>query len=121
MKILVTATSFKADSRDPSMERLKKFAASSGREIIFNLLGRPLTEDELIPLIRDCDGFIAGVDSITKKVIDAGSSLKVISRYGVGVDRVDLEAARQKNIAVCNTPGANSQAVADLAFAHILC
>jgi D-3-phosphoglycerate dehydrogenase len=88
---------------------------------VFNPFGRPLTEDELIPLLRDCDGYIAGVDFVTKKVIAACDNLKVISRYGVGFDRVDLEAARSKNIAVCNTPGANSQAVADLAFAHILC
>jgi D-3-phosphoglycerate dehydrogenase len=54
-------------------------------------------------------------------VIDAAPSLRVISRYGAGVDRVDIEAAKAKNIPVCNTPGANAQAVADLAVALILC
>jgi D-3-phosphoglycerate dehydrogenase len=54
-------------------------------------------------------------------VIDACTALKVISRYGAGVDRVDLAAAKAKGIAVCNTPGANAQAVADLTMALILC
>jgi D-3-phosphoglycerate dehydrogenase len=120
MKILVTATSFKADSSGPAAEQLRRFAADKGGEILYNPCGRPLQEDELIPLLTNVDGYIAGLDFITKKAIDAAGSLKVISRYGAGVDRVDLAAARVRNIAVCNTPGANAQAVADLAFALIL-
>lgn len=121
MKILITPTSFKADSTGPEMETLRRFAAEHQGELVFNPAGKPLTEDELIPLIKDCDGYIAGLDFITKKVIDAARSLKVISRYGAGVDRVDIEAAKAKNIPVCNTPGANAQAVADLTVALILC
>jgi D-3-phosphoglycerate dehydrogenase len=120
MKILVTATSFKADSAGPAAEQLRRFASERGSEILYNPYGRPLSEDELIPLITDADGYIAGLDFVTKKAIDAAASLKVISRYGAGVDRVDLAAAKARNIAVCNTPGANAQAVADLTFALIL-
>ncbi|MDR2185322.1 MAG: phosphoglycerate dehydrogenase [Treponema sp.] len=120
MKILVTATSFKADSTGPAAEQLRRFAAERGSEILYNPCGRPLSEDELIPLLKDAEGCIAGLDFITKKAIDAAVSLRVISRYGAGVDRVDLAAAKARNIAVCNTPGANAQAVADLAFALIL-
>jgi D-3-phosphoglycerate dehydrogenase len=120
MKILVTATSFKADSSGPAAEQFRRFASERGSEILYNPYGRPLSEDELIPLITDADGYIAGLDFVTKKVIDAAVSLKVISRYGAGVDRVDLAAAKARNIAVCNTPGANAQAVADLTFALIL-
>jgi D-3-phosphoglycerate dehydrogenase len=116
MKILVTATSFKPDSPGPALEKLKNFAD----KLVFNPLGRPLSEDELIPLLRDCDGYIAGLDFVTKKVLDPCDSLKVISRYGAGVDRVDLAAAKARGIPVCNTPGANAQAVADLAFALML-
>jgi D-3-phosphoglycerate dehydrogenase len=121
MKILVSPTSFKPDSTGPAAELLRDFIARAGGEIIFNPQGRPLSEDELIPLLRGCSGFIAGLDCITKKVIDSCEDLRVISRYGAGVDRVDLDAAQAKNIPVCNTPGANAQAVADLAFALILC
>jgi D-3-phosphoglycerate dehydrogenase len=120
MKILVTATSFKAGSTGPAAEQLRRFAAEHGGEILYNPYGRPLSEDELIPLLTDADGYIAGLDFVTKKAIDAAASLRVISRYGAGVDRVDLAAAKARNIAVCNTPGANAQAVADLAFALIL-
>lgn len=116
MKILVTATSFKPDNPTPALQRLQEFAG----EIKFNPKGKPLDEDELIPLLRGCDGYIAGLDFITGKVLAACDGLKVISRYGAGVDRVDLEAAKARGITVCNTPGANAQAVADLAVGLIL-
>ena len=116
MKILVTATSFRPENPTPALKRLREFAD----EIVFNPKGKPLTEDELLPLARDCEGYIAGLDFITAKVISRCERLKVISRYGVGVDRVDLEAAKARGIKVCNTPGANTNAVADLAFGLML-
>ncbi|MDR1128877.1 MAG: phosphoglycerate dehydrogenase [Treponema sp.] len=120
MKLLITATSFKVESGGPAARRLREFASENSAGLVFNPHSRPLTEDELIPLIQDCDGCIAGLDFITKKVIDSCGSLRVISRYGAGVDRVDLAAAKAKGIPVCNTPGANAQAVADLALGLML-
>jgi len=117
MKILVTPTSFKPDSDSPAMKKLKSFSGS----LVFNPGAKPLTEDELIPLLDGCVGCIAGLDFFTAKVIENAKDLKVISRYGAGVDRVDLPAAKAKNVVVCNTPGANAQAVADLTFALLLC
>lgn len=116
MKILVTPTSMKSNNKSSAMEKLKKFS----NEIVFNPLGRPLQEDELIPLLKDCDGYIAGLDDVTEKVIGSCERLKVISRYGAGVDRVDLKAAREKNIKVTNTPGVNAEAVAELTMGLIL-
>ena len=117
MKILVTPTSFKPSKSGVALELLRSFS----QDLIFNPMERPLTEDELIPLLSGCNGLIAGVDFITRKVIENAPTLKVISRYGVGVDRVDLVAAKEKNIVVCNTPGANANAAADLTFALLLC
>jgi len=117
MKVLVTPTSLKPGSGNPALEMLEKFAD----EIIYNPHGRPLTEDELAPLLEGCDGFIAGLDFVTAHAITSCDKLKVISRYGAGVDRVDIPAASERGIAVCNTPGANTQTVADLAFGLILC
>jgi len=117
MKILVTPTSFKPDSESPAMKRLRSFASS----LVFNPTGKPLTEDELIPLLSGCDGCVAGLDFFTAKAIENTDSLKVISRYGSGVDRVDLATAKARNIVVCNTPNANTQAVADLTIALLLC
>ncbi len=66
------------------------------------------------------DGFIAGLDAIDRAALVKADRLKVISRYGVGVDNVDLEACKEKGVVVTNTPGANSVSVAELALALML-
>lgn len=116
MKILVTPTSLQPGKNTKALDMLKEFS----QDLVFNEKGRPLTEDELIPLLEDCDGYIAGLDFITEKVIRSCSRLKVISRYGAGYDRVDVEAAKAKGIRVTNTPGVNAEAVGELAFSLIL-
>ena len=116
MKILVTPTSLTPDKKSPALDALKSFAD----EIIYNPHGRPLVQDELKELLAGCDGFVAGLDYIDADVINSCDKLKVISRYGAGVDRVDLDAAKAKGIVVCNTPGANTQAVADLTLGLML-
>lgn len=116
MKILVTPTSLQPGKNEPVLSILRTFCDN----LIFNTSGRPLTEDELIPLLKDCDGYIAGLDFVTEKVIRSCPRLKVISRYGAGYDRVDIEAAKKMGIPVTNTPGVNAQAVGELAFALIL-
>ncbi|MCL2472564.1 MAG: phosphoglycerate dehydrogenase [Treponema sp.] len=116
MKIAVTPVFFKQDTGKNALEMLRSFSD----DIIFGSHGNPLSEDELIPFLSGCDGYIADLDFVTRKVIENTPGLKVISRFGVGYDRIDVKAAREKGIAVCNTPGANSNAVADLAFALLL-
>lgn len=116
MKILVTPTSLQPGKNDAALSVLRGFA----EELVFNTSGKPLSEDELIPLLKDCDGYIAGLDEITEKVIAASSKLKIISRYGAGYDRVDIEAAKKYGIKVTNTPGVNAQAVGELTFGLIL-
>ena len=117
MKILVTPTSMQPPSKSAAMERLQGFAD----QVVFNTSGKPLNEDELIPLLKDCDGYIAGLDTVTERVLEACPRLKAISRYGVGYDRVDIKAAKKRGIIVTNTPGTNSQAVAELVMGLILC
>lgn len=116
MKILVTPTSFQPSSGNAALEKLQ----AGNYELVFNPERRPLEEEELIPLIEDCDGYIAGLDFITGRVLRSAKKLKVVSRYGVGCDRVDLDAAKALGIAVTNTPGVNSEAVAELTMALIL-
>jgi len=82
---------------------------------------RVLKEEELINLIKDVDGIIVGIDPITEKVLEKAERLKVISKYGVGVDNIDLETAKKMGIIVTNTPGANSNAVAELTLGLIFC
>ncbi len=112
MKILVTPTSFCKNQRSKAFQKLQKFCPN----LILNETGRPLGEDDLISKLEGCDGFLAGLDYITAKVLTQTTALKAISRYGAGVDRVDIEAAKEKGILVSNTPGVNAVAVAELAF-----
>jgi len=114
-KILITSTSFFKAGPVP-LQQLKEFDC----EIIENPYGRPLKEDELIPLLVDVDGVIAGLDEFGEKVLKSSNRLKVISRYGVGIDNIDMEAAKRLGIFVINTPDVNTQAVADLTFGLIL-
>jgi len=111
----VTATSFGLS--DPG---LRSDLANRVGEAVYSGVPRPLNSPALAALIPDFDGLIAGLDEIDRSVIDAASRLKVIARYGVGVDRVDLEAARARGIVVTNTPGANAGAVAELTIGLML-
>lgn len=114
-KVLATPRSFGAD--DPA---LRAALESTVGQVIYNTTGRALRADELVPLVGDIDGMIAGLDDIDRTVIDAAQHLKVIARYGVGVDRVDLDAAKARGIVVTNTPGANAVSVAELAIGLML-
>ncbi len=117
MKILVTPTSFPRTEASSAYRRLTAFSD----EIVWNPHRRPLTPEEIRPLLSGVTGWIAGLDTIDGPLLrDAPPELAVISRYGVGVERVDLQTAQQKGIVVTNTPGTNAEAVADLAFGLML-
>jgi len=114
-RLLVTPTSYgKNDSR------LKTELEALVGEVIYNPTGKPLLTNEVAQLLPGIDGFIAGLDTIDANALKTADRLKVICRYGVGVDNVDLSAAREKGIIVTNTPGANSVSVAELALGLIL-
>jgi phosphoglycerate dehydrogenase-like enzyme len=81
--------------------------------------GRPLTAEELAGQMADVDGLLAGLDEIDSGVFASAPHLRVVARYGVGVDNVDLVAAHTHHVVVTNTPGANSQAVAELTIGLI--
>jgi len=113
--VLVTPTSFGQDDPGLRVELEKQVG-----ETRYNPHKRPLKSPELLALLHDVDGLIAGLDEIDAAVIDAAPALKIIARYGVGVDRVDLSAATRQGVIVTNTPGANSAAVAELAIGMLL-
>jgi D-3-phosphoglycerate dehydrogenase len=85
-----------------------------------NPLNRKLTEDELIGMVADVGGIIAGTEPITAKVMENAPNLKHISRVGVGLDSVDLVAAEQRGIKVSYTPDAPAPAVAELTIGLML-
>jgi D-3-phosphoglycerate dehydrogenase len=92
---------------------------ASGLDARFPVQERPLQETEMIELVRGCEGLIVGVDPVTEAVLAAGP-LRVVVKYGSGLDNVDLEAARVLDVAVRTTPGANARSVAELTIALLL-
>ena len=80
----------------------------------------PLSAEELAAVVADADGLLAGLDEVDASVFERAPRLRVVARYGVGVDRVDLKAAATHGVAVTTTPGANANAVAELTIALML-
>lgn len=111
--VLVTPRSFGLD--DPTLrERLEAEVAA-----VRYVPSPGMDPAELVPLVGDVDGWIAGLDRIDQSVLEAAPRLKVIARYGVGTEQVDLEAACRQGVAVTNTPGANADAVAELTIGFL--
>ena len=115
MKILVTVTNY-----SKYCQAGKRILQDAGCEIIENTSGRPFTAEELEELVGDVDGAIAGADVWSEQIFRAALKMKVLVRFGVGVDNFDLEAAKKYGITVCNCPGINTTAVAEQAVALIL-
>ncbi|MGE5587762.1 MAG: phosphoglycerate dehydrogenase [Clostridia bacterium] len=115
-KVLITARPLGRVSTKP-LARLKEY----GCDIVPNPYhGTTLNEEQMLELVPGVDGMIVGDDEITGRVIRAAGSLKVISKHGVGTDRIDLAAATQCGVVVTNVPGANKDSVADFTFCLIL-
>jgi D-3-phosphoglycerate dehydrogenase len=85
------------------------------------VLPKRLAEAELIPLVADATALVVRSETkVTKKIIEAAKSLRVVGRAGVGVDNVDIEAATQHGTVVMNTPGGNTVTTAELSFTMLL-
>ena len=109
MRVLITTIPF-ADKDPRPLHLLEQV----GAEVIINPLGRKLTEADLAEIIVDADILIAGTEPITEAVLERAEQLKLIARVGIGLDSVDLHAARKQVITVSYTPDAPSPAVAEL-------
>ena len=114
-KVIVTARSF--GMADQEAERLLQ---ENNCEIVRIKAGDKSVEEQVKEEIKTADAVIAGLEEYGKELILSAPNLKVISRYGVGYDKVDIEAANVANVVVSITPGANSDSVADLAMALML-
>lgn len=115
LKILVTSNSFCEYSQEP----IKKLE-DSGFEVIRNKYKRMMNEEEFINELKGVDALILSTETVNKKVIDSSPELKIISRYGVGLDNIDLKYCKEKGIPVTVTKGGNSNAVAEFAVTLIL-
>ena len=94
--------------------------ADAGCEVVPNAHGRAYTAAELLETLPAMDAIVTGTDALTAAVIAASPRLKTIAKHGVGLDTVDVEAARAAGVSVTTTPGTMHHSVADLALALLL-
>jgi phosphoglycerate dehydrogenase-like enzyme len=113
-KIAITSSSF--GQSHVLREELKK----SFQNCFFNELGRPLNELEIIELIKDADAAVVGTEIITENVLNHAPRLKIISKYGVGLDNIDKELLERHNIFLGWTGGINRRSVAELTLCFML-
>ncbi len=115
-KVLITPRSYGKHNKEALVKKLH----DNGIHAVFNPYGSIMNEAQMIEQIKDADGVILGVDVMNANVLSQANRLKVISKYGVGIDNIDCEYAKSRNIAVTTTVGANAGAVADYAMT-LLC
>ncbi len=101
-----------------AVDQIKSVLDKAGYESSF--FERYSSQDELIKAVADADAMIVRSDKITPEVINAAKNLKIVVRAGAGFDNVNLEAATTNNVVVMNTPGQNSNAVAELAIGMMI-
>ena len=97
-----------------AVDGMRKVIEGAGAELV--LLEKYTDKQALLDAVADVDGLIIRSDKVDGEVLDAGKNLKVVVRAGAGYDNVDLAAATAHDVCVQNTPGQNSNAVAELVF-----
>jgi D-3-phosphoglycerate dehydrogenase / 2-oxoglutarate reductase len=100
--------------------RSRTMLEEAGIEFVRNTQRRLLVESEMKELIKGCNVAISGAEPMTAAVMDEAPDLKFVARCAVGLDSIDLMAARERGVGVSYVPGANAQAVAELTISHIL-
>jgi D-3-phosphoglycerate dehydrogenase len=104
----------------PVVDNYRAVFEENGIEVVVPPVSERLSEGELLNWIEDVDGAICGDDEFTKKALHAAKRLKVISKWGTGIDSIDKEEAERLGIMVCNVPNAFTDPVADTVLGYIL-
>ena len=115
MKILVATEKPFAKA---AVDGIREIVEGAGYELA--LLEKYADKAELLAAVADADGLIVRSDKVTREVIDAARNLKIVVRAGAGYDNVDLAACTERGIVVMNTPGQNSNAVAELVVSMMI-
>lgn len=113
--ILITPRPFHEKGSE-QIERLEQL----GYKVIVNDTGKRYSKEQLMDLVTNVDAILTGNDPLDKELLSQAKNLKVISKYGVGLDNIDLTYANEKGIKVCKAIGANSVSVAESAMMMIL-
>ena len=114
-KVLVTAPYMQM-----VIDRFRYIFDEQGIELIVPSVNERFNEQELLQWISGIDGVICGDDQFTERVLKAAPKLKVLSKWGTGIDSIDQQACKRLGIAVCNTPNAFTEPVADSVLGYIL-
>jgi D-3-phosphoglycerate dehydrogenase len=101
-----------------AVSQIREVVESAGYEL--DILENYKTSSELLSAMEDTDGLIVRSDLVTAEVLDAAKKLRIVIRAGAGYDNLDLEACTRNKVVAMNTPGQNSNAVAELVFAMLL-
>lgn len=109
-KILVTPKSF-LQSKEKAYAILRQYDA----EVVENTSGKTLSEEQMLQYCVDIDGMIVGIDPVSEKVLRNAPKLKAISKYGAGLDNIDMKTAGELGIKVARAAGTNAVSVAELA------
>ncbi|MCB9430821.1 MAG: phosphoglycerate dehydrogenase [Ardenticatenaceae bacterium] len=104
----------------PHLDRFRPIFAANDIELFVPPVEERFEEEDLLPWMGDIDGVICGDDRFTERVLEASPRLKVISKWGTGIDSIDKAACQRLGIALCNTPNAFSEPVADTVFGYML-
>ena len=97
-----------------AVEGIRKEIEGAGNELV--LLEKYIEKAQLLDAVKDADALIVRSDKVTPEVLDAAANLKIVVRAGAGYDNIDTAYAKDKGVVVENTPGQNSNAVAELVF-----
>ena len=104
----------------PVLERFRPVFEDKGIELVVPPVLERMSEQELLEWVGDIDGAITGDDAFTDRVLAAAPNLKVISKWGTGIDSIDSAACERRGVRVCNTPNAFSEPVADTVLGYML-
>lgn len=114
-RILISAPYFQ-----PVADRFRSEFEKHGLTMVIPHVNERLSEDNLLSLVGDIEGTICGDDAYTDRVLQNAPRLRVISKWGTGIDSIDRESAQRRGVAVCNTPNAFSEPVADTTVGYLL-
>jgi phosphoglycerate dehydrogenase-like enzyme len=114
MNIAVTSPSF--SKNDILQKEIFKYFPMAK----LNTDGKKFTQEELITYIKDADGIVVGLEEINKEVLKQCPNLKIVSKYGVGLNNIDLDACNKRNISIGWTGGVNRLSVAEMTLGYML-
>ena len=114
MKIKVSTIAFSKNKI--LVKELKK----NFKEVSINKKGVRISEDDLVDFYKDAEGIIVGLEKITSELLDQLPKLKIISKYGVGLDNIDIKACYERNIKIGWNGGVNKRSVAEMTLGFML-